>query len=726
MKRNSLFITLSILAIIFTASIFVFAGTSTPTVSNTTTGSLYTLNDIYNFVKNNTTPGTHNVTTSASPTATTSISVSQLYTTIANLIDPKYIVTGKTYLGVAGDFASTTSSINNFTASSSALFPSSLTQSTYSLEDIWNLIQNSTTDPSIHATTTDNPFSISTHSLADIYSALTTLITPETLAYGKSYLGVQGRATAVDLSNGEVAHYKMNDTDGTTVVDSAGRNNGSGTYTPDTDGKINGALSFNGSSDFINLGNNLNFQYNQPISISLWIKLTNNYQVIIGKNTNLNHDTKGWSFFTSGSVIYLQLNSGTYYGENEIQVYSGASIFDGDFHHIVVTYDGSSLASGVDFWIDNISQKSISNIGVGQDTLTSSILNTDDCIIGGNINGYYLNGAEDDVRIYNKVLSPSEISTLYNEGNGTEVESLFGTVSAPSTPSTPTASAGDTQATVTFTAPSNGGLSISGYTVTSIPSGGTDTNAGTTALTHTITGLTDGQAYTFTVVATNELGDSSASPESNSVTPAVPPTIDITTGLVAHYKMNDTDGTTVIDSSGNGNNGIGTYTATVGNNGGGISLNGTSDSLAINEIVAGTDMTYSYWIKDNSGWCPIMGASGVVVGYIGALLSDRFWIGAGTETEQVWFQNPVTDFTVWNHYVIVKTGTNIELFVNGESQGSQYLSQMPPLNTIGYAQTEYLNAKMDDVRIYNRALLPEEINALWNGGAGTEAGDPVQ
>lgn len=70
-------------------------------------------------------------------------------------------------------------------------------------------------------------------------------------------------------------------------------------------------------------------------------------------------------------------------------------------------------------------------------------------------------------------------------------------------------------ATVEFTAPAdNGGAAITGYTV----SPGTDTNAGETGLTHTIAGLSNAAAYTFTAVATNSFGTSVASAASNSIT----------------------------------------------------------------------------------------------------------------------------------------------------------------------------------------------------------------
>lgn len=94
----------------------------------------------------------------------------------------------------------------------------------------------------------------------------------------------------------------------------------------------------------------------------------------------------------------------------------------------------------------------------------------------------------------------------------------------PTVPDAPTiliALEGNAQAMVTFTAPaSDGGSAITGYTVTSSPGG--FIGAGTSSPI-TVTGLTNGTAYTFTVTATNAIGLSTASSASNSVIPTTPP-----------------------------------------------------------------------------------------------------------------------------------------------------------------------------------------------------------
>lgn len=90
----------------------------------------------------------------------------------------------------------------------------------------------------------------------------------------------------------------------------------------------------------------------------------------------------------------------------------------------------------------------------------------------------------------------------------------------PGAPTSVSATAGNAQATVTFTAPvDDGGATITGYRVTSSPGGITATGASSPI---TITGLTNGTSYTFTVAAQNSIGYGPESSASNSVTPAAP------------------------------------------------------------------------------------------------------------------------------------------------------------------------------------------------------------
>lgn len=88
---------------------------------------------------------------------------------------------------------------------------------------------------------------------------------------------------------------------------------------------------------------------------------------------------------------------------------------------------------------------------------------------------------------------------------------------APAAPGNVTATGGNASAQVAWTAPSSNGSPITSYNVVSTPDGLGCSINGTGC---TVTGLTNGTAYTFAVTATNAIGTGPASAASNSVTPA--------------------------------------------------------------------------------------------------------------------------------------------------------------------------------------------------------------
>jgi hypothetical protein len=166
------------------------------------------------------------------------------------------------------------------------------------------------------------------------------------------------------------------------------------------------------------------------------------------------------------------------------------------------------------------------------------------------------------------------------------------TAGPPGAPTGASATGGDAQASVSFSAPvENGGSPITGYTVTSIPAGGLDSDAGSTSLVHLVTGLTNGVSYTFTVRATNANGDSPPSLPSNSVIPATvpgPPT------SVAAVAGNTTAAVAFLGPVNNGGSPILGYTVT-SSPAGGVDTNAGQLALAhaITGLTNGVEYTFS-------------------------------------------------------------------------------------------------------------------------------------
>jgi hypothetical protein len=109
---------------------------------------------------------------------------------------------------------------------------------------------------------------------------------------------------------------------------------------------------------------------------------------------------------------------------------------------------------------------------------------------------------------------------------------------APSAPTGVAAAAGNSQATVSWAAPSTGGSPISSYTVTPYIGGVAQAphTFTSSATSEVVTGLANGATYSFSVMATNAVGRSSPSAPSPPVTPFAPPSLAGITLINASHK----------------------------------------------------------------------------------------------------------------------------------------------------------------------------------------------
>ena len=151
---------------------------------------------------------------------------------------------------------------------------------------------------------------------------------------------------------------------------------------------------------------------------------------------------------------------------------------------------------------------------------------------GGETCTYTVSDPENDACTVNGLTNGDSytFSVTATNANGTGPASDPSNAVTPSTvpdaPTAATATAGNGSASVAFTPGFDEGSTITSYTVTAsdstTPANGGQTASGASSPI-TVSGLTNGDSYTFTVTATNANGTGAASDPSNAVTPAAVP-----------------------------------------------------------------------------------------------------------------------------------------------------------------------------------------------------------
>ncbi len=224
------------------------------------------------------------------------------------------------------------------------------------------------------------------------------------------------------LINGAKGFWHLNEdagTSGTNSVVDASASNNHGTPTSVTFGAAGqqaSSATFNGSSSYVHISNETNFDFErtQPRTLAAWIKITNDadYKPIIAKQLN---NVPGSAFrgysLTVGPTETLYFDIISDYGTLNLLTRASVSPMPvGTWIHVAATYDGSSSASGVKLYL-NGSEISGNN---SSDNLTGTALNDVPIAIGGrSLDLSLFNGSIDEAGVWDRTLSPSEIAQLY-------------------------------------------------------------------------------------------------------------------------------------------------------------------------------------------------------------------------------------------------------------------------------------------------------------------------
>lgn len=221
-------------------------------------------------------------------------------------------------------------------------------------------------------------------------------------------------ATAADFTDGLVAYYPFN---GNANDETGNGYNGAvsnAVLTADRWGLTAGAYSFNGTDAGIQIGNQPEFNFKGDFTLSVWVRATKPQlaKYVVGKHSASQPNAYGLGTDDSGRM-YAFLHNADSSARPEIRNV-GPVLDDGRWHHLVAVFERSVSLRG---YLDGV------QIGVSDSITnhTNPLTNAYPLWVGRIASGQYFSGNIDDVRIYNRALSASELQHLYEFELGARV-----------------------------------------------------------------------------------------------------------------------------------------------------------------------------------------------------------------------------------------------------------------------------------------------------------------
>ena len=319
---------------------------------------------------------------------------------------------------------------------------------------------------------------------------------------------------AAAQSAGLVAAYSFDEGAGTTTADNSGNGN-KGTLvsgaTWSTSAKFGGAVSFDGTNGRIDIADSNSLDLTTGMTLEAWVRpiANSSYRTVVLKEVP---GELSYALYAADSDHGTRPSGWNRKGDVSRYVDGTGALPLNSYSHIAVTYNGSALV----FYVNGVAARSIAATGT---ILTSSL----PLRIGGNaVWGEYFQGQIDEVRVYNRALSQSEIQIdmVTPIGGGPDT-------AAPSVAVTAPASGATVSGTATLSASAGDNVGVSGVTfkVDGVVIGAEDTaspyavqwsTAGTSVGTHQITAVARDAAgnsttsSAVTVNVTSSGGDSQA------------------------------------------------------------------------------------------------------------------------------------------------------------------------------------------------------------------------
>jgi hypothetical protein len=236
------------------------------------------------------------------------------------------------------------------------------------------------------------------------------------LVYSVSFilvLGLVGASIAQEVDPNLVGWWKLDEGSGTIAYDSSSYfNDGTLRNGPQwVAGRIGGALDLDGTNDYVDCGNSEVFDITEQITLSVWVKPeaagNNAHQHYLGKGNNA-YCIKHNSWNNLEVVIYI--------GGWKVATLSMDDSYNGIWHHFAGTYDGSQIK----LYIDGVLQATTDQTGAINTNTNNVQIGTRD---GGQ---WFYNGVIDDVRLYSRALSETEIKKLGNPAQASNISPANG------------------------------------------------------------------------------------------------------------------------------------------------------------------------------------------------------------------------------------------------------------------------------------------------------------